>query len=163
MIIAITVALSCSLSAFGQKNKEEKGKAQTEASAPKSKGQRGMNLSDEQKQKMKDIHLKTSKEVLPLKNQLAEKKAHLKTLTTVEKPDMNEINKTIDEMSALRNQIMKKKVAAKMEVRSILNDEQRLMFDMKDGKHGKPMKMHNRQKGMIHEGKMRDGHPCMED
>lgn len=151
MIIAIAVALSCSLSASGQKKQEDKEKGTTEVAAPK-KSKDGMNLSDEQKQKMKDIRFKTEKEVLPLKNQLAEKKARLKTLTTVDKPDMNEINKTIDEMSALRSQIEKKRVASKMEVRSLLTDEQRLLFDMKGDMRGKHMKKHDGNKGKSHEG-----------
>lgn len=143
LIMATLVVCCCSLTASAQKDKDKDkaGKTSAEASKDAHHGHGSMNPTDEQKKKMREIHLKTAKEVMTLKNQEAERKARLRTLTTADKPDMNEINKTIDEMTALKSQIMKKKVAAKMEVRSLLNDEQRLHFDMKGDKMMKRMKM----------------------
>jgi Spy/CpxP family protein refolding chaperone len=153
-IIAL-VAVSCSLNAFGQKNEKEKVVVKEEVKIKghhgKHDGQGKMNLSEDQQKKIKEIRLKTAREIMPLRNQLAEKKARLHTISTVDKPDMNEINKTIDEMAALKAQIEKKRVASRMEVRSLLNDEQRLMFDMKGEKAMKKYKM--KRKEHEHHGK----------
>ena len=151
LIIAAAVALSCSLNAFGQKEKDSaKDKEAKEAGAPKGRG--GLELSEDQKKKMKEIHTRTHKDVQPLKNQVNEKRARLKTLTTADKADMNEINKTIDEISALKNQIAKKKIAARMEARALLNDEQRMKFDQHKEKHRKHLKKeHGGGKGKPHE------------
>lgn len=87
------------------------------------------NLTEEQKTKIKDIKLKNEREMLTLKNQIGEKKAKLKTQTTTDSPNMNEVNKTIDEIGNLKSQINKRKAAAKQEIRSLLNEEQKLAFD----------------------------------
>ena len=89
------------------------------------------DLTEDQKKKIKDLKTPLHKEILPLKNQLAEKKAHLKTLQTADKADLKSINTTIDEMTQLQSQIMKKRAAHTQAVRALLTDEQRIAFDMK--------------------------------
>jgi len=69
------------------------------------------------------------KEMLPLKNELAEKMAHLKTLTTKDKVDMAAINATIDEIVVIKGKMMKLQVAHKQEIRKLLTEEQRIIFD----------------------------------
>lgn len=94
--------------------------------------------ADQQKQ-MEAVHQKMVKEVLPIKNQIAEKKAHLVTVSTGDNVDMVAVNKTIDEIYALKAELAKKEEALKQEVRKLLTDEQKLQFDMKNAK-GKGMK-----------------------
>jgi Spy/CpxP family protein refolding chaperone len=89
------------------------------------------NLTEDQKKKIQDLKTPLHKEILPLKNQLAEKKVHLKTLQTAEKADLKSINSTIDEMTQLQSQIMKKRAAHTQAIRSILTDDQRIAFDMR--------------------------------
>lgn len=86
-------------------------------------------LTDDQKEKIDKIHLNLSKQILPIQNQLDEKKAHLKTLNSAEKPDMAKINATIDEIGGLKTDIMKKRVAARQDIRAQLTEEQRIEFD----------------------------------
>ena len=158
IIIAAALTLICSLNSFGQK--QEKGSQDTEkkeGAAPAPKGPNKLGLTEDQRKKRQSIRMKTAKDVLPLKNQLGEKKAHLRTITTVDKPDMNEINKTIDEMAALRTQIEKKKIAARMEIRGLLNDEQRLKFDTRDERKDRHMK--HKPKGPGRKGKPEEIHP----
>ena len=62
---------------------------------------------------------------------------------------MNAINKTIDEISVLKNTMMKKREAHKQEIRKILNDEQRLFFDAHSEKRGEGKGMHHGE-GMQH-------------
>lgn len=87
------------------------------------------DLTDAQKEQMKDIHFNTMKQVQPMKNQLREKRTHLKTLTTAEKADLKVINNQIDEIAKLEASIQKIQAASHQGVRNILTDEQRLIFD----------------------------------
>lgn len=101
------------------------------------------NLTEEQQKKIDELRIAHQKEMMAIKNQLQEKKAHLQTLRTAEKADMNAINTTVDEIGVLQVEKMKKKEAHIQEVRKLLNDEQRLMFDMRHSKKGKRHGMGN--------------------
>lgn len=92
------------------------------------------DLTDAQKEQMKAIRIKTMKSVQPIKNQLMEKRARLNTLSSAEKADMKAINKQIDEISTLKATIQKQRAASKQEVRSILTDDQRVIFDVHKGR-----------------------------
>jgi Spy/CpxP family protein refolding chaperone len=89
-------------------------------------------------QKLRTAHMK---EVMPLKNQLNELEAHLKTLTTGTNPDMNVIYAEIEKMGKIKTDLQKMKAKHHQDVRKLLTDEQRVMFDMHSGKgfgkHGK--------------------------
>lgn len=150
MIIASAIAFSCSLNAFAQTKTAAKPKAAAAAEAPKTEDD-GMKLSEDQRKKMKEIHLRTQKEITPLKNQVGEKKARLKTLTSADQPDMNEINKTIDEMSALKAEMQKKRLASRMEIRALLTEEQRLQFDAREGRMRKAGKKAHKGERMHHQ------------
>jgi Spy/CpxP family protein refolding chaperone len=89
------------------------------------------DLTADQKTKLEDLKLKHLKEVTPLKNQLTEKKAKINTLLDAEKTDMAALNAAIDEMTAVTNQLIKKKAEHKLAVRNILTDKQKIMFDAK--------------------------------
>jgi Spy/CpxP family protein refolding chaperone len=89
------------------------------------------NLTEEQKASMKEIHLKFMKKNQPIKNELMEVRARYHTLITAEKPVQAEINKVIDKQTALVNQMMKEKAAMEIEVRSLLTDEQLILYNNK--------------------------------
>jgi Spy/CpxP family protein refolding chaperone len=103
-------------------------------------------LSEEQAKKIEALHISFQKEMLSLKNQMAELKAHKRTLSTTDKVDMKAIYANIDAITQVQNQIMKKGEDHRQQVRSILTDEQRLRFDLKNegrdgfGKMGHKMK-----------------------
>lgn len=148
LIIATLLACACSLNAFAQKKETGTPPDQTTAAPPpRDAWMADLNLTAEQKEKMKNIHMNTAKEVKPLRSQVGEKEAHLKTLTVADKPDMMEINKTLDEISTLKNKMAKLQMAAKMEIRGLLTEEQRTKYDEheemrgkdKKGPHGKKM------------------------
>lgn len=96
-----------------------------------------LDLSDDQKEKVDALRLNHQKEMLPLRNELNEKKAQLKTLETVEKADMSAINKLIDDMGMLKTKIAKLHASHRQDVRSVLTEEQRLMFDTRQGRKGR--------------------------
>ncbi len=103
------------------------------------------DLTAEQQKKIDDLHFAFMKKMKNNRNLLAEKQVHLNTLRTADKVNMNAINKTIDEIGALRTQMFKDKEAHNQEIRSVLNEQQRLYYDShmhkfngrcKDDRHG---------------------------
>ncbi len=104
-----------------------------------------LNLTAEQEQKIDDLRIKHLNEVTALQNEMNEKYARLRTLESANKPDMDAINKTIDEISSLKTQLMKKSAAHRAEVASLLTDEQRVLFNSRG--RGMRMKGYGRMRG----------------
>ncbi len=98
-------------------------------------------LTDDQKTQIEKLRTAHQKDMLALKNQVAENRAHYRTLMTADKPDMNAINKNIDEYTGLRAAMMKKQAAHQQDIRKLLTDEQRLAFDSRKGGEGHRMGM----------------------
>lgn len=153
-------------------NAQGENRAKMDASKPLICDQKIPGLTEEQKTKMKDLRVAHMKEVTPIKNLLAEKKARLNTLTSAEKSDMNEINKTIDEIAKLKADMMKMRINHQMKVKALLTDEQKVFFNAHMGKKKGMMKarmhrgegmgegMHNGQGKGMHRGEgkgMRQG------
>ena len=92
------------------------------------------NLSDDQKEEIKAIMLANREKIMPLQNQLNEKRARLKTLRTSDEVNMDAINEVVDEMSDLRSEIMKQRLSSEQQIRELLTDEQRVVFDSRRGK-----------------------------
>jgi len=90
----------------------------------------GLNLTDAQKEALKKNHLEMQKQIMPLRNQLGELKAHQKTLMTAESPDLAAINKNIDKIAELKVEIEKTEVKYRLDMRAQLTEEQRLKFDL---------------------------------
>ena len=88
------------------------------------------DLTPDQKKQIDVLKQKLIKETLPIKNQIDEKQAHLKTISTGDNVDMTAVNKTIDEISVLKADIQKKKMQFRQDVRKLLTDDQKLMFDI---------------------------------
>lgn len=99
-------------------------------------------FTEEQKTAMKSLRFEIEKEMLQIHNQLGEKKAQLRTLQQVDKPDMKSINSKIDEITALQNKAMKLKAANHAKVRALLTDEQRLEFDKRMGQKREGKRVH---------------------
>ncbi len=94
-------------------------------------------LTTQQRESITKLHTAMLKEILPLQNLIAEKEAHLRTLTTAEKTDQKAIDKTIDEISDLRSQIQKKRMKFWMDSRQLLTEDQRVVFDQQRLNHRK--------------------------
>jgi Spy/CpxP family protein refolding chaperone len=106
----------------------------------KMSGHKGMipGLSEEQQGQIKALKTEHMKAVQPLHNQLGEKKARLRTLTTADKVNMAEVNKVIDDIGKMQTQLMKLKEKHRQEIRKLLNDEQRFMFYAHKRHHYRP-------------------------
>lgn len=101
-----------------------------------------LDLNDTQKKQIQEIHFKSKKSALPVKNELGEKEARLNTLSTVEKVDMGAIKSIAKEIGGLRNDLFLTRLETDQEIRSVLNEQQKLKFDMQN-KHRKDKKRHN--------------------
>lgn len=73
--------------------------------------------------------LEGKQESRPLENQLREKRARLRTLSSGDTYDVAALNKVADEMGDLQASIHKIHIAKKGEIRALLNDEQKIKFD----------------------------------
>ncbi len=147
-IVLVTLML-IGVSAYSQQGQQFRGGMGNNVDKVNKADCRIPNLTDEQQQKINDLRVKHIKDVTPLKNELGEKKARMRTLQSAEKPDLNAINKLIDEMAAVRAQIQKKAAAHRVEVASLLTDEQKVYFNAHQGrKFDKGMKRGGGKRGM---------------
>jgi Spy/CpxP family protein refolding chaperone len=92
------------------------------------------DLTDNQMKELQRIKMEHMKEVMPLKNELDEKEAHLRTLATAANPDINAIYAEIEKIGLIRTDLQKKKAKMEQDIRKVLTEEQRLFFDMHSGK-----------------------------
>src|SRR3989304_6397319 len=86
-------------------------------------------LTDEQKEQIDQLRVSHLKKVKDLKNELNEKMARQRTLMTADKANLDEINMNIDAITTVKNKLMKEKAAHRQAVRSLLSEEQRILFD----------------------------------
>lgn len=94
-----------------------------------------LNLSEDQKAQMEKIRLESRKSMLPLRNEIGEINAKMRTLTTAEDADLKKINSLIDEKTSLMAKMMKVRAEAHQQVREILSEEQRVKFDSGKGRY----------------------------
>lgn len=125
-----------SLSAYAQPQKMKFRKFQEEEMCmPHKRGMQHLpDLTDAQKEQIEKLRTDHLKTILPLRNKLGELRAELRTLSTADKANMNDINKKIDQIGNVRTQLMKEQAAQRQQIRSLLTDEQRVKFDSHAGR-----------------------------
>jgi len=138
---ALLLLLVSSLTVQAQKNNKQERRAEMKQRTEQRMGPRGtqqrgqeamltsLNLSSEQEVAIRAIMLDCKKETLPLNNELGEKKARLRTLSSADEYDVAALNNVVDEMSELNASIQKVNLAKKEEIRALLNDDQKILFD----------------------------------
>ncbi len=126
------------------------------------------NLSDEQKEQIKQLRVEQMKKTLPVRNELNEKRARLRTLTTGDNININDAGKVLAEIEELKTEQAKQNVRIGVEIRKILNDEQRVMFDAHRGMGKRARGQSSFHKGNSKVGKTQrksgqiHGRPCMQ-
>lgn len=93
------------------------------------------NLTEQQQTQIDAINLKYRKEVLPLHNEIREMRAKITTLTTQDNVDLEEVYALIDAIAQKKAEIEKKRIAKHNEIRNLLTEEQRVVFDMHKSKN----------------------------
>lgn len=97
-------------------------------------------LTAQQMKQVSKLKLSYKKKVYPIKTKIKQAKVELALLMTADKPSQKNIDKKIDEILKLKGKKMHQKAKHKIEVRKVLNEDQRVQFDMKILKkayHGK--------------------------
>lgn len=116
----------------GQRNGNRQGSGNGQGFS----SEQSLNLTEDQRTQMKSKRLKMQQEMLPIQNKIGENRAKLRTLSTVENADMKAINKVIDSNSQLSAKLTKLRAANRQDIRKILSEEQRIMFDSRDFRRG---------------------------
>jgi len=123
---------------------------QINSNCQKSSFQNIPNITDTQKEQLTKKRTAMMKEVLPIRNSLKEKMAHLNTLNTATEIDTKAINKQIESIGKDKIAMMKIRAKFHQEVRSILTDDQRVYFDTH----------HNKMMNKGHQGMMMRHRNC---
>lgn len=109
------------------------------------------DLTDGQREQIRQLRLENREALIPLQNQLLEKQARLRTLTTGSEIDMDAANRVIEEVGALRIDIMKRRLEHRMSIRELLTGEQRVVFDSRRargmGTHGRGVHHRSMKRG----------------
>ncbi|WP_420388096.1 Spy/CpxP family protein refolding chaperone [Roseivirga sp.] len=87
------------------------------------------NLTEEQKTQMKALHLETEKLSQPIHNEIGEKEARLKSITSASEIDLKEAGRVIQEISDLKVKLMNLRVEHLAKVKEVLTDEQELALN----------------------------------
>lgn len=87
-----------------------------------------LNLTEDQEKKIEELRAANQKEITDIRNDLAIKRAELQKLRSAENPDINQINKALDEIGRLNTEITKKNVALEYEILNLLTDEQKAYY-----------------------------------
>ncbi len=88
-----------------------------------------LDLCDEQKAQIREIHLNGQKEMLPLKTQLQEAHAKLRTLTVADEYREAEVQEVISTISDLNKTMLTTRIQHRQQIRELLDDNQRVKFD----------------------------------
>jgi len=157
MVLLVALSLTIAAQPYEQGNRANNQNSKTQKGQNFQKNQKHnrmdrltsfLELTEAQTSKIESLKLEHQKRMIPLKNELNEKQAHMKTLSTAEKADMKAINSLIDEMSNVRTTIDKDRAALHQEIRNELTDEQRIKFDLHaNNKEGRGVKgKHTKEK-----------------
>jgi Spy/CpxP family protein refolding chaperone len=88
-----------------------------------------LNLTDEQKEKIKELTITHQEEIQSLRNQMSENSSKYRELMSEEKFDIKAINENIDEKTGILNKIMKSNAEFRQKFNELLTDEQKSMLD----------------------------------
>ena len=94
------------------------------------------DLTDQQKEQIQSIVLKNHETMIPLRNQMQEKRARLRTFSTGNTIDQDAADEVIEELGSLRIEMMKQRFDTRMKVRALLNDEQKVWLDTQHAMFG---------------------------
>jgi len=79
----------------------------------------GANLTQEQLQKINELHTKFYNETLPLREKIQQKRLELRGLYLQTNPDQAKINKAINELNSLKTEFQKKRAQLVIEIKKI--------------------------------------------
>jgi Spy/CpxP family protein refolding chaperone len=140
--IFLFMMLTDAVAQRGRSPIRQQGPARAMTSVGEKSGQLGVcmaieDLTPEQTEKIRALHLSRMEASALHRANMDELQAKKRGLMLAQNPDIAEVDRLIDEMSSLRAQWMKDNAAHRQEVRNMLSDEQRIIFDTKSA--GRPV------------------------
>jgi Spy/CpxP family protein refolding chaperone len=93
-----------------------------------------MQLNEEQQTQIKNLRLGLTEKNLPLRNDLRVMRATMQGLRTGDNQSLKDISNLIDDMSGVQVQIRKNAAEHRLAVRALLTDDQKIMFDARQGR-----------------------------
>lgn len=88
-----------------------------------------LDLSEEQETQAKAFYSQMKEKTTPIQLDVTAKEVRLQKLMIADKIEENTVFAMVDEISALKAQIRKARLQNKIKLRSILTDDQRVIFD----------------------------------
>ena len=119
--ITATVMLVIFMSAYVLAQKPGVNRSQKSGIVP--------DLTEEQKEKMSELRSAHIQSMTQLKAETMVLRAELDQLSVEKNPSLDKINAKIDELAARRADMEKARATHRMEIRSLLTEEQRIIFD----------------------------------
>ena len=92
------------------------------------------DLTEEQQEQIKELRTAHLKEVQSLRSEMMINKAKMNALMIEDDPDLDQINKLIEETGAIQIEMRKNAAAHKLEVLELLTDEQKVVMDSRTGR-----------------------------
>lgn len=141
-ILAIVLLVGMSLSASAQRGQRGQGygNRNTNQSVNQNRQFAGncayMQLSEDQLAQVTKLQLALTENNLSLHNELGVMRAQMQALRTGDKQNLKDISNLIDDMSATQAQIRKNTAKHQLAVRALLTDDQKVMFDARQGNRG---------------------------
>jgi len=124
--------------------------AQVSAQRNREDGQKGkdflsyLQLNENQKAQAQTFFTEMKKTTNPLRLEIQKKQLEIDKLMMTDNVDEKTIFAKVDELARLQADMQKARLKSKIQLRSILTDEQKVMFDSKEvdrnkfGRHGSP-------------------------
>jgi len=128
--ILVAGSLALTMPAMADEHGMMHGKDSTRYGMHHGYGNWKATLTDAQQQQVSKLKLDYKKKVLPIKARIKQAKIELALLMTADKPNQKAIDKKIDEILKLKGEKMRAKANHKIEVRKVLNETQRVAFDL---------------------------------
>ncbi len=134
LLVAIIVVLGLSLSVMAQ---PQKRRQMPQQSMKAQSGFQSLDLTEDQQDQIKQIHLAHMKDVQPLIDELKINRAKINAILNNDDPDMKQIVSLVETDAKLLTRIQVKSIEQKINVRSHLSEEQKIIFDAYSEKMGK--------------------------
>ena len=90
---------------------------------------RALNLTDQQRSQIEDLHLALQKKLIPLRADLQKLRSEYKLMLINDKVSESKLKAQLQKISDLRAQMAFEQAKTKRKIRSLLNDEQKKKFD----------------------------------
>lgn len=141
-ILAIVLLVGMSLSASAQRGQRGQGYGYQNSGQSFNQNRQFagncayMQLSEDQLAQVTKLQLTLTENNLSLHNELGVMHAQMQALRTGDKQNLKDISNLIDDMSATQAQIRKNIAKHQLAVRALLTDDQKVMFDARQGNRG---------------------------